>query len=1405
LTRWFATVVLSLVILAILLFLLIQTGPGRRWLASYIEARVRSNTGIRVELDRPTGWIPFDTRFGYVILSDDEGEWLRIDDLRIHLSPRDLLGGRFRFHEIAFADGRMSRYPVFGGEERSLPDKKVGSIDLPRLDIERFTAGSLTLEEGVAGTPAAMTMSGRYMNASPDDAGILIFNLRRTDSETLELDLKAAYDRVEPEIGLYAMVHEGEGGLFARLLGLPREGILNVVLDGMGTGSDWSGRLKATKGNLSLIDSDLDLSIGGEIALWGRGVVMTPPVWIPTGFKEVSDPAIEFLFATRFSATDQVARLDSLRLRHDELGSVHVSGAYVIKTSAIDVDAAFQSLRTEEWASILGIGSIGGLRAEANLSGTSTNPRGSLSLRVEGITDEIIQIDAASLDLDMTLRDTTGMIPPQEVDLSGGGIVDGLRGGDGRPLPEKRLEYTFSVNVPRDRPVDISKFTVRGEHTEIDLAGWLDRSGTGSVEASIRVKNIEDLLPALEDRFSGSALGRVSARGDMSEVSVEVRINGPGIDIEGLGGLKLPERSFHTRFRCTLPQLSILARGPDRYLDGSISLEGRLSGSFDTAEGRVDISGKNIRFDDREIGDLDGRLNLQDLFDRPRGDFALRIGEGFPEVKSRTDFLMDDGHLSLSGIIVEGLSSQFSGFLGVDLEAGGIEGEISGEVGELAELGSILKEDIRGKASVDARFDTLFGRQNAQMFFTAEKLVTRFGIVDTLNARVDLENIRESPSGTVTAGVGGLAAGELVLSSVSFDATGDLEQIAFDGTATGKFKGPLSIETSGRLERRETGTKLEVGRLQGMLGGERVALQSPLVFESEATGFSFQRFMVEIGEGRFEAVGIVRPDTVLISSDIRDLPMPIFHHLGVPNFYGSIHGTVQVDGKPGDPRVEASLQVTDLKIRDSSLEDLASSRLILVAQLLGGELNLSLDLLQPENRFIRGTITVPMMLSLHPFAYSLSPHGKLDVKLEGEFDLGRISPLFAPVDQRVTGRVNGDIMLTGSVSTPDISGRLFLSRGSYENITSGTVLKEIEMEAVAEGRRLEIRRFQATDGEKGTVSGNGSIDLDAGSDFPFELALEVANARLVHQDAITAVLDGRLTGSGTVVRAKLTGNLTAKNADVLIPEKLSSQVPTLNEVEIGGEGKGDGEVEEDPTRSQSRIDLDLTINLPAAVFVRGRGLDSEWKGDLYVTGELEDPVINGNLSVVRGRFIFFDKRFVLNEGAILFFGTVPPDPTIRVLAETRTGDLIINLLMTGQSSNLEISLESVPPLPSDELLARLLFGRNLSSITPIQALQLAQAVRTISGGGGTLDFMSRTRRLLSLDELEVRQEEEGAGTRIGVGKYVSEDVFIRVERNLASEDSRVMVEVELTPSLNLESDVGTDSRRGVGLNWKHDY
>jgi translocation and assembly module TamB len=1402
--KWITVAVLSLVFLAIILFLLIQTEPGKRRLSSYIEAKVGSSTGIRLELGSLTGWIPFETRLDHVILSDAEGEWFRVDGLRVYLSPWDLLEGRMRFHEIAFAEARLSRYPVTGGKEGSPPEDSDGSFTLPRLDIERLTVESFILEEPSVGSRVALTLSGMYLNASPQDASQLLFNLKRTDQETLELDIEAKFDTGEPGIRLYTRINEGEDGLIGRLLELPREGVLNIALDGKGTGSRWDGRLKAMKGNLSLIDSDLDLHIGEEVALSGSGSMKTLPALLPAGFGATPDTTVRFIFAGRFLSVDQVARIDSLRLHHVELGTVRLAGEYEFKTSALLVDASFESERTDGWASILGVRAVGQLTAQAHLSGNSLSPRGTLSLDVEGITDDLVQIGAFSLDLNISMLDSMGDYSAG-VMLFGEGFVAGLHDGNGQPIPEKRLDCMFSVTMLHGQPVEVSKLMIHGEHTVIDLTGWFDPSGMGSLEASVEVAAIERLWPSIEEHVSGAVLGRVSARGDISALSATVQIDGPGIGFEGSGAVKILDREFDSNFRCTLPRLSDLSGQPDGPLDGLVTVEGSIGGSFDAADGRFDLKGSSIRVGRWEISSVDGRIDIRDLFDQTSGDLFLRIGEESQVVQSRSDFQVANGHLALSNITVDGLHSRLSGFLDIDLESGLIEGEIKGETKDLTLCGQILKEEIGGKAGVEARFSAVSGKQNAEVSMIAEKLGTRFGTVEALSMKADMENLRDEPSGTIKTGLEDVTAGELVFSSVSFDAMGDLQQMVFDGSVIGSFKKPFSMETKGRLEYRDSGIEIEAEHLVGMFGEERIALQSPLVFESDVTAYSIRQFAVAIGTGLLEVEGIVSSDTVDIAGEIRNVPMSALDILGVPNFQGSIGGAVHVDGKPDDPRVESSLYVDGLKVRDPALSELAPSKLILEAQLHDQGLNVFIDLSQPEERNIRGTLSLPMVLSLHPFAYSISPEGRLDGRLEGDFDLGRIAPLFTPDDQRVAGRIRGDVTLTGPISEPIVSGRLLFSEGLYENLTSGTILRGIDIEAVTEGRRFEIRRFGAMDGRKGRIAGSGWIDLDESRDFPFELGLEVVDARLVHQDAMTAVLDGRLTGAGTIAEIQLTGNLTARHVDILIPEKLSSQIPTLNEIEIGYVEGMEETVGDTKSNGPSRIDLDLTIDLPGAVFVRGRGLDSEWKGEIFITGELREPVINGNLSAVRGRYIFFDKRFVLNEGNILFFGTVPSNPNIDVKAETRTGDLTVNLLVTGRSSNLMISLESAPPLPSDELLARLLFGRSLSNITPIQALQLAQAVRTISGGGGTLDFMSRTRRLLSLDELEVRQEEEGSGTSIGVGKYVSEEVFIKVERNLASEESRVMVEVGLTPSLNLESDVGTDSRRGVGLNWKHDY
>ena len=62
--------------------------------------------------------------------------------------------------------------------------------------------------------------------------------------------------------------------------------------------------------------------------------------------------------------------------------------------------------------------------------------------------------------------------------------------------------------------------------------------------------------------------------------------------------------------------------------------------------------------------------------------------------------------------------------------------------------------------------------------------------------------------------------------------------------------------------------------------------------------------------------------------------------------------------------------------------------------------------------------------------------------------------------------------------------------------------------------------------------------------------------------------------------------------------------------------------------------LDLTISMPGRIFVRGRGLESEWAGSLTITGTAANPQIQGKIEPVRGSFDFLGKRSVLDQGRI---------------------------------------------------------------------------------------------------------------------------------------------------------------------------
>jgi autotransporter translocation and assembly factor TamB len=216
-----------------------------------------------------------------------------------------------------------------------------------------------------------------------------------------------------------------------------------------------------------------------------------------------------------------------------------------------------------------------------------------------------------------------------------------------------------------------------------------------------------------------------------------------------------------------------------------------------------------------------------------------------------------------------------------------------------------------------------------------------------------------------------------------------------------------------------------------------------------------------------------------------------------------------------------------------------------------------------------------------------------------------------------------------------------------------------------------------------------------------------------------------------------------------------------------------------------------------------------------VTGTTIEPIIVGRLESVRGTFALLGKSFQLTQSVIGLDGGQKVDPTLDIQAQATASGLTAIVQIGGTASAPTLKLTSDPPLPQDEVLAQLLFGKGVGQITPAQGVQLAAAAASLaSGGPGILD---RLRGKLGLDRLDIGSAQNGTNatsgsssqgglgnTTVSAGKYVTEGVYVGVDQSVSGQ-SRAKVEVEVTPHISVETDVGGQNGSGVGVNWKLDY
>lgn len=342
----------------------------------------------------------------------------------------------------------------------------------------------------------------------------------------------------------------------------------------------------------------------------------------------------------------------------------------------------------------------------------------------------------------------------------------------------------------------------------------------------------------------------------------------------------------------------------------------------------------------------------------------------------------------------------------------------------------------------------------------------------------------------------------------------------------------------------------------------------------------------------------------------------------------------------------------------------------------------------------------------------------------------------------------------------------------------------------------------------GTVGVEGPIALTA----PFPARLEIRLNDVVMTDprlyetsvSGTASVEGPLAGGASIFGRLVLGetNIRIPNSSIggagAIPEVVHlREPPPVRSTRIKAGLLGDTS---DAKRSGPVYGLDVRVEAPNRLFIRGRGLESEFGGQLRLTGTTADVIPRGALTLVRGRLDILGRRLQLDEAQVTIQGSF--EPYLNLRATTQAEDYLVGVTVIGPASNPEFIFSSVPELPEEEVLARLIFGRGIEDMSAFQAAQLALAVRTLSGQGGE-SVVSKIRSRTGLDDLEVVTGADGE-TAVRAGAYLSDKLYTDVTVDSEGE-TQLNLNLDLSRSITLKGGVTNEGETSLGVFFERDY
>jgi translocation and assembly module TamB len=141
--------------------------------------------------------------------------------------------------------------------------------------------------------------------------------------------------------------------------------------------------------------------------------------------------------------------------------------------------------------------------------------------------------------------------------------------------------------------------------------------------------------------------------------------------------------------------------------------------------------------------------------------------------------------------------------------------------------------------------------------------------------------------------------------------------------------------------------------------------------------------------------------------------------------------------------------------------------------------------------------------------------------------------------------------------------------------------------------------------------------------------------------------------------------------------------------------------------------------------------------------------------------------------------------------------------VSGPANNPHFDFTSMPALPQDEVLARLIFGRSMSNLSPLQIAQLADAAASLTGGGST-SLLQSLRSQIGVDDLDIRTNDDGS-TSVSAGKYLNDRTYFSLEKGDKAGSGKARIDLDIGRGVKLRGEANDGGEAKGGIFFEREY